>query len=779
MRRTAERLVLGRTSGTAFPFGNAMIRKRNTGSEPNGRFDRMRVHSGQGPGFAKGGYVRGRTTTYTTMTRNRSALGRVQLAAITVPLLLPSTTTLWGHGGTYPGPGDIVPPGAGGGGAGGGDQPGPGMPGPGPGSTPSPGSLPGSGPSPSPPGGGQGQPHQGPVTQRGDATQEDLTSWEFWWGYNREVYLGLKNRIHQHGVTSGDDEFLLGHGQKSQHEGSLAPDPLLVTNRVVPALLAALESERQDDVLTGALIALARIGGRLDEDGRSEIRDACMSFLTSPSQEVRETSVLALGILGDEAAVPFLCGVLGDRTDARRRMSRTQIDTRTRAFAGYALALIGHASSDPEVRRTIVAETATILMQTHFPTADVKVASMIAFGLVPLDPGPPLDQPFRSTEVPTTRQEQIHFLWNYLDPLQQRANQRSRKDVVLAHVPRAMARLLVADGIDMPEPEVLRELVARQLLEVIAPRGPYSSALIQQGAAMALGQIGTASDLKIDGEILQGLLDATTTGDQSVRRFAMISLAQAGSTPGPGGSPFARTADVRAHLERLHTRSKTNTRAWTVLALGVFGYHLDEAGVMPDLDVSLALRAAASKEGNPETIGAYAIALGLRKDPGAESVLLKQMERLEGRDTPRGYCAVGLGLLQASSAADAILDLVESSKYRPELLKQASTGLALLRQKRTVPTLIGMLSTTEAMATQAALCGALGRIGDRDAVEPLLELLLDKREAALTRGFAAVALGVVCDPSPLPWSVELSRDLPYRASTATLVGGGLGVLDIF
>ena len=75
--------------------------------------------------------------------------------------------------------------------------------------------------------------------------------------------------------------------------------------------------------------------------------------------------------------------------------------------------------------------------------------------------------------------------------------------------------------------------------------------------------------------------------------------------------------------------------------------------------------------------------------------------------------------------------------------------------------------------------GALGRIGDREAVAPLLELLQDRQETASTRGYAAVALGVVCDTDRFPWGVELARDIPYLASTPTLVSSGNGVLDLF
>ena len=59
-----------------------------------------------------------------------------------------------------------------------------------------------------------------------------------------------------------------------------------------------------------------------------------------------------------------------------------------------------------------------------------------------------------------------------------------------------------------------------------------------------------------------------------------------------------------------------------------------------------------------------------------------------------------------------------------------------------------------------------------------LEMLRDQRLTQTARGFAAVALGMVCDKDMLPWSDPLSVGVNYRATTSTLTGGSTGVLDI-
>tara|TARA_R110002126_G_scaffold41590_7_gene120869 strand:- start:16095 stop:17948 length:1854 start_codon:yes stop_codon:yes gene_type:complete len=615
------------------------------------------------------------------------------------------------------------------------------------------------------------------VTPQSQVSIDPIANWELWWIYNRETYLNLKGAIGEAGPGTMGDEFYLGNGQRNQMVASRLPDPALVTSQVLPALLKALDGERQDGVLNGTMISLARIGQHQDAAHRAVIREQILGFLGASSQVVRETAVLSLGILGDEDSAELLADLFADRQAGRKAVRDTKVDQRTRAYAGYALALIGQTTADADLRAAIVAEAAGILDAPTFASSDIKVAASMAFALIPLAPGPALDAEAEAPTVPTTRQEQIALLLEHFDQRNQRANKRRRSDVVRSHFPRAMVRLLDLDGEPFAGQEQLRQAVGAHLVHAISRFSPYDNDLMKQGAAMALGQLGTAGNSDLDGEIVDALVTASKDGSQQVRRFAQISLAQVGSRPGLGEEPWAQTAAVRTHLDKLHSRAKTTMRPWAALSLGIFGHHLMENDQVLSSDMGTTLRTAAMKEGNPEAIGAYAIALGLRKDQEGVEVLMKMMDKLQGRDAARGFCAVGLGMMQATDAADPIYEIVEESRFRPDLLRQASTGLALLRQTRTVPMLVDMLSSTDAMATQAALCGALGRIGDRHSVAPLLELLADKGETANTRGFAAMALGMVCDSSPMPWTVELSRDLPYSSSTSTLLGSGSGVLD--
>ena len=59
------------------------------------------------------------------------------------------------------------------------------------------------------------------------------------------------------GVITGSDEFFLGQGEREQAKDSLRPSEAQVRGQVVPALKRALDKERSNDILTGAMIALA------------------------------------------------------------------------------------------------------------------------------------------------------------------------------------------------------------------------------------------------------------------------------------------------------------------------------------------------------------------------------------------------------------------------------------------------------------------------------------------------------------------------------------------
>jgi hypothetical protein len=164
----------------------------------------------------------------------------------------------------------------------------------------------------------------------------DLTRWQLWWRGNQAPYVDLKNHVRSAGPASGNEGWFLGDGHKIERN-DLAPTVDQVRGKVVPALLAILADERDNDLVTGAMIALAKIGDGGDARTGRDLEAALSAFLDAPSQEVRETAAVSLGILASPRAIPTLAHLLWDTDEGRDACGKKEVDYRTRAFAAYGL----------------------------------------------------------------------------------------------------------------------------------------------------------------------------------------------------------------------------------------------------------------------------------------------------------------------------------------------------------------------------------------------------------------------------------------------------------
>ncbi len=680
------------------------------------------------------------------------------------------TNLCFAHGGQYRGPGDTVPPGGGGSGGGGSGAP------TGPGGPPTPGPTGPSAPTPIAP--GTASSASGPVTTSpGAQVGADLTLWSFWWEFNKEPYLNLKSHLHTGGDTeTGSDDFFLGR-EKSTAKETYRPTDQQIRETVVPALLKALNSEKNNDIVTGCLIALAKIGDAKSEDGKSAFEEEFKKFLSDSNQEIRETAAVSLGILANPGSVATLEHLLRDDDEGRKLAGREEVDYRTRSFAAYGLGLIGARAADENVRKKVVEILRTAISEDDTKSRDLKVSCIIAMGLVPLDT---IDTP--SGEDPmlpeSSRTAQIDFLLRFFE------DDKQEEYLVRAHCPTAMARLLA----NMPPAPAateaaagtnsLRDKVASALLDRITEKKKEPLEILQS-SVLALGLIGTNG--KEDAKIREALKAVTDkVSDIQAKNFSMIALAKIGGTPGQTELESGIEEVSNALLAQL-SKGKDTIRPWAGIAIGVMGRELAKASLSsPSVtDMQDALRSALKEEKDKSRLAAYAISTGIMGDKESQEILLEKLKELSD-DEARGYVAVALGLMNAREAVEPIQAIIAESKYRPELLKQAAIGLGLLGDKNLVPNLVGMLAEAKGLATQAAISSALGFIGDQRSIDPLVQMLGNKDLTERARGFAAVALGIVADKESLPWNAKIAIDLNYRASTQTLVDaqGGTGILDI-
>lgn len=684
--------------------------------------------------------------------------GRAVLLAACALLVSIATRDLAGaHGGVYRGPGDSRPPGDSSGGAGSGAPSSPGSAGSGGKSAPK-------GPGPSSGSGASGPSR--PRSRPGASSAVDLTTWELWWGFNKEPYLNLKASIHSSALLSGSDDYFLGRQDRRQARDRLAPSEEAIHGRIVPALLRALETETHNEIVTGALIALARIGDSPPAYGRPPVARVIERFLADANQEVSETAAIALGILASRSSFEVLRDLLEDDEAGRRAVAREhEVPWRTRTFAAYGLGLIAFGQENEDLRRAAVAELARgFEAGRSMATADLQVACVTAMGLVPLpeDSGNPLG----AQRAHHGRRGQVEWALRLL-------RDQDLPHVVRSAVPTTLARL--SRGL-APDSD-LRATIAAELLDLLAARTERE---VRQSAVLALGAVGDADLDPVDVRIRTALEAQAARGpDLQSRQFALVALARAGARPGSGrGDPHAATGAVRSTLEGFLQRGGSSVRPWAALALGVLGRDLSAQGVAPSREIDAKLRAGLAQARAPRDVGAFAISLGLRSDPNAQELLLEKL-REAADDTTRGYVAVALGLAGAVEARGAITQIVLASKYRPALLRQAAISLGLLGDKEVAEELVGMLARAGSLAARASVATAIGFVGDARSIDALVAMLSDREVTGGARGFAAVALGLVADKEPLPWNVKISVGINYRAGVETLTSpAGTGVLDI-
>jgi len=677
------------------------------------------------------------------------------------------------HGGQYRGPGDTVPPGGGGSG-GGAAGPASGPAGP---TTPGP-TTPGT-PGAGAPGAPGGAPGSAPTTGGGADAGADLTLWSFWWEFNKEPYLNLKAAVGTGGTETGSEGWFLGQGEKKQSKDSLRPTEAQIRQTVVPALLAALEKETNNDIVTGCMIALAKIGDPASESAESQFEPVIARFLKDKNQEISETAAVALGILANPKSIPMLQGLIEDSPKGRSDTGRPEVDYRTRAFAAYGLGLIGAKVSDPAQKKEIITILRKNLESDQTRTRDVKVSCIIAMGMVPHDTieTPAGIQPEKKGAVVPpehSRVAQLDYLLSYLQ-------NDAYEYLVRAHCPTALARLL--PGLTPELTKVYRDKIAADLLERVGTKSKEKLEVVQS-SVLALGLIGTNDKADpIDKKIIEALVAAPKDiADQQARNYAMIALARIGGTTAANAKDAEGGMDdiAKALLSQL-SGGKGNLQSWAGLACGVMANQLAKSNpnATKILSLQTAVRTVLGEEKSGDKLGAYSISAGIMKDVEATQVMMKLLDTQKD-ETARGYISIGLGLMNARESIEKIQKIVDESKYKPDLLKQAAIALGLLGDKNVVETLIKNLQEAKGLSTQAALSSALGFIGDHRSIDPLVTMLQNDSLTDSARGFAAVALGIVADKEPLPWNSKIGVDLNYRASTSTLTdqSSGTGILDI-
>ena len=652
----------------------------------------------------------------------------LSLGAVLAAIELPAAP----HGGSYRGPGNVTPPNSGNASA-------PPCSMDNPPSTPGP-SQPGGSPkggAPLPSGGGSGR-GLGRVP-RGIMVGEDLSKWQYWWEFNKDAYLQLKQALNAPRLVAGSAEVFMGAAPRIDGHLSARPSARDVREWVLPGLHEALAKTSNRDITSSCLIAMAKIGRA---DRGFDFLAICRDHLTSSDQEIRETAALAMGISQLPGAVSALLSLATDGQTGRRLCNRSRVDGRTRAFAAYGLGLVAHAHHGADLHKRVFAGLQAILDDATIVDRNILVAAINAMALI--DRG-------EAKLVGTIVQTLIGFY---------DAETSAGRAVIRAHVPPAVARLLGTGATVSLKTRFARDLSPRR----------QKANLIARSAAIALGSMVRAAEIKkADAPFSQALRRYFESGrDGQARYFSLVSLAQIGG------------AENRSFLLRvLATGNRGLERPWAAIALGLLAHRARIETRRIDTAVARRIHAAFRESRTPYARGAMAISLGLTGYRVAAPDLLKHLASHGHQDEMSGYLCVGLALMRHTAAKEQIAKLLDTSIRRPHRLRMAAIALGKLGDRRLTRRLMDMLTEGEPnLAKMAAVANALAQIGDRHSIQPLRKMLLDDKLPELTRAFAAVALGGIADKEPLPWNAKIAVNMNYRAAVETLVESGAGVLEI-
>ncbi len=677
---------------------------------------------------------------------------------------LPDTVNA--HGGQYRGPGDVVPPSPGGGrGTGGpggpttGGPSGPSAPGPSGPTTPG-----ASGPAtggPSGPGGG-GAASTG---QRGMQISDDLTRWEFWWEFNKDPFIRLREAVISSGPKTGSDDFYLGAGRKSDAKDSLRPTQEQIMGEILPVLKRSLDDtlERDFDIISSCLVAMAKVG---KDHQDFKLYDVFRTRLTANNQEIRETAALALGIAGPTGMAKEQFQLLADlvaNSDAGKKASEaSQVNERTRSFAAYGLGLASYLTADLDLKRQAF-EALKPILDPKAPKSDrnLRVAAIHGISLLKLG----TDRP----EETKLLDEAVAVLEEYYTTKMGAGDQ-----LIQAHCATAIAKLI---GRNHPRADHFKAMFAKDLERKNKDRA--QSRDIQRSAALALGQLVRPNNSKDkkdnpDHEYNKLLLDSWhDSKDQQTKFFSILALGQI-------GGELNRSAILKEF-----DKAKTLEKPWCALALGVysfFKYEEQKSGgsAVPEELIGETLYDAFRKEKNPNLIGSLAVALGLNKYTEAADAMRSKMLQNVQQEAMAGYLCIGLALMNDTTSILDISRVVDEATRRPELLQQAAIALGKLGDKKVADQLRRLMVDEGGtnLAKLSAIASALGFIGDQRSVTPLKQMLDDTSISQLSRAFAAVALGGVADKELLPWNSKIAVNTNYRAAVETLTNQTSGILDI-
>ncbi len=629
-------------------------------------------------------------------------------------------------------------------------------------------------------------------------------AWQLWWEFNQDRFLRYSSINTGGSVLTGGSDWETGRGTETVEAGGRLTAKN-IQDAVVPAIREGIRVGGSEEFLKSAMMAMAKIGGKQNEEA---FEFFLHYYLNNGQATINETAAVALGLACGPKNLDLLTSIARNSERGQKFLKTDEVPMGIRAFAAYGIGFAASRSNDETLRRNAVADLIAVLEEVDedkdskdksskkkakddkedtkltvgsATRSDLQVASMVSIGLIPLNFESDVDVCICGTcevkDPQTSYQAQVTYLMRYFT-----ANEEFDANV-RAHTASTLGRLVLA-GSEMAGTQfhdAINEikLGTAEILSDSFSRSAQQPQAVKNSAIMALGLMGDADDEDVDRWIRAELKRQASKGGPLGKRFALMSLAEVGSRRGQGEKVWSGSNEVRMELMSHLSRAKRDIRPWAGLALGVFGYQRTMQGQELDTNVDRSLAKIAKKSKAAGDLGAYSVALGLRKSETGTELLTSKLTSTKD-SAARSYVALGLGLSGNRVAVASLQDTLETSDREP--LVQSRTGLALglLGDAAVVEELTRRLKKTHSREKRASIATALGFIGDKRSLEALIAMLEKKgNDMSPTRDAAMLAIGYMSDRTSTPWRSVLAHGTNYLAETRTLLNGkSTGVLNL-
>lgn len=574
-------------------------------------------------------------------------------------------------------------------------------------------------------GGGKPKPNKGPVTRggRGPTTPgggpsagvpgapktgiggkkrraESRASWDAWWRAHRDAFFadGRPNTD----ASTGREGMLSGSGRSE--DGGVDDAALFAAQSKILFGLRGVLGDADAEVVDSAVIAIARsVDPRFGAPLQRDLLDA----LRSEVRSVRQSAILAFGLLATEDAATTLRVVLEGGAKARAACGGNDVSDVDRGLAAMSLGLLSDRASVPDFVERLAA-----LAGPKPPDRELAAGLILGAGA-----------------FTSEREAMAMSLGMLLD--EARLSRELR-----ALVPVALGRLGSAAAPFVP-----------RLLALGNDRD--ADLAVRQSAWIALGRLCTVEDR----EVVAALCDCAASATAAdLRHAALIALGEVTATPAADGAVLDdRVIETFARaIERPKSRDDV---AWA--ALGAAQCVRGRPATAPERIALVShMTTQLDQASDPESKAVFALALGLARADEAVPSLTALVKDADVAMV-RAYAAEGLGLIGDAAAADSVREQL-AREIDDEASASQALALGVLGDRRATALLLERVAGAQSARTLVASALALGRLRDPAAVDPLLELARDASKPGVARGFAAIALGLIGERSPMRWNARFS-----------------------